>query len=209
MDYADIVTVSALKQENLEELMDVIFSKLPYGDPFYDEETLTDQSERDIVSEIIREKALRLLSDEVPHGIAVTVETMKTRQVSKPVKKKKSKHVHPPKKSAQTSSTAEGAVPDLEAMLAALSGGESDAADVQDVDNIMDIEATIICERDSHKGIVIGKGGSMLKKIGSQARGDIEKLVGCRVNLQLFVKVRRDWRNDTVQMKNFGYKNTK
>ena len=210
MDYADIATVSALKQENLDELMSVIFSKLPYGDPFYDEETLTDQTERDIVGEIIREKALRLLSDEVPHGIAVTVETMKTRQVTKPVKKKKSKHVHPPKKSAQAvPAEAQGGAPDLDAMLAALSGGGADAADVQGADNIMDIEATIICERDSHKGIVIGKGGSMLKKIGSQARGDIEKLVGCRVNLQLFVKVRRDWRNDTVQMKNFGYKNTK
>ena len=94
-------------------------------------------------------------------------------------------------------------------MLAALKGGEKDAADVSDVDNIMDIEASIICERDSHKGIIIGKGESMLKKIGSQARTDIEKLVGCRVNLQFFVKVRKDWRNDSVQMKNFGYKNTK
>ena len=212
MEYADIVTVSALKQENLEELMDTIFQRLPYGDPFYDEETLTDQTERDIVSEIIREKALRLLSDEVPHGIAVTVETMKTRTVSAPAKKKKSKHVHPPKnKNKDLSANPAGAkgTPDLEAMLAALSGGASDAADVQEKDNIMDIEATIICERDSHKGIVIGKGGSMLKKIGSQSRADIEKLVGCRVNLQIFVKVRRDWRNDTQQMKNFGYKNTK
>ncbi len=207
MDYADIVTVSALKQDNLEMLMDTIFKRLPYGDPFYDEETLTDQSERDIVSEIIREKALRLLSDEVPHGIAVTIETMKTRKAAVQ-KKKKSKHVHPPKAGKKNEQTEQNA-PDLEQMLAALSGGAKDAADVDEADNIMDIEATIICERDSHKGIVIGKGGSMLKKIGSQSRADIEKLVGCRVNLQLFVKVRRDWRNDSLQMKNFGYKNTK
>ena len=214
MDYADIVTVSALKQENLDHLMNTIFSRLPYGDLFYDEETLTDQSERDIVSEIIREKALRLLSDEVPHGIAVTVETMRTRKAKSTAKKKKSKHVHPPKKSSQgvegqkTVSPDSGA-PDLEAMLAALSGGERDAAEVEEADNIMDIEATIICERDSHKGIVIGKGGAMLRKIGTQARTDIEKLVGCKVNLQIFVKVRRDWRNDTMQMKNFGYKDKK
>ncbi len=210
MDYADIVTVSALKNDNLDELMQKMFDRLPYGDPFYDDETLTDQSERDIVGEIIREKALRLLSDEVPHGIAVTVETMKTRKAAAPAKKKKSKHVHPPKKSANNNAeSSNGGAPDLEAMLATLKGGPTDAADVSSETEIMDIEASIICERDSHKGIIIGKGGSMLKKIGSQARTDIEKLVGCKVNLQLFVKVRKDWRNDTVQMKNFGYKNTK
>ncbi len=211
MDYADIVTVSALKSDNLDELMQTIFDRLPYGDPFYDEETLTDQSERDIVGEIIREKALRLLSDEVPHGIAVTVETMKTRKAASPLKKKKSKHVHPPKKNKAAENVQDSAdgAPDLEAMLAALKGGETDAADVSNETEIMDIEASIICERDSHKGIIIGKGGSMLKKIGSQARIDIEKMVGCRVNLQLFVKVRKDWRNDTVQMKNFGYKDSK
>ncbi len=212
MEYADIVTVSALKSDNLDELMQRIFDRLPYGDPFYDDETLTDQSERDIVGEIIREKALRLLSDEVPHGIAVTVETMKTRRAAAPAKKKKSKHVHPPKKNANVAAKnvqGSGDAPDLEAMLAALKGGAKDAADVSDETEIMDIEASIICERDSHKGIIIGKGGAMLKKIGSQARVDIEKLVGCKVNLQLFVKVRKDWRNDTVQMKNFGYKNTK
>ncbi|WP_408072181.1 GTPase Era [Butyrivibrio sp. JL13D10] len=216
MEYADIVTVSALKSDNLDELMQKIFDRLPYGDPFYDDETLTDQSERDIVAEIIREKALRLLSDEVPHGIAVTVETMKTRKTSAPAKKKKSKHFHPPKKGAQDGNNlsnvqteSSGEAPDLEAMLAALKGGATDAADVSQESEIMDIEASVICERDSHKEIIIGKGGAMLKKIGSQARADIEKLVGCRVNLQLFVKVRKDWRNDTVQMKNFGYKNTK
>lgn len=210
MDFALIATVSALKAEGLEELMEAIFSRLPYGDPFYDEDTLTDQSERQIVAEIIREKALRLLTDEVPHGIAVTVESMKTRQIAlAPAKKKKSKHVHPPKKSKLVQQESNGGAPDLEAMLAALSGGPSDAADVSDVEDIMDIEASIICERDSHKGIVIGKGGSMLKRIGTDARKDIEKLVGCRVNLQLFVKVRKDWRNDALQMKNFGYKNTK
>nr|WP_044914605.1 GTPase Era [Butyrivibrio sp. WCE2006] len=212
MDYADIVTVSALKSDNLDELMQRIYDRLPYGDPFYSEETLTDQTERDIVGEIIREKALRLLNDEVPHGIAVTVETMRTRKAATQTKKKKSKHVHPPKKGKQNDAvvgTDNGGVPDLEAMLSALKGGEKDAADVSTETEIMDIEASIICERDSHKGIIIGKGGSMLKKIGSQARSDIENMVGCKVNLQLFVKVRKDWRNDQVQMKNFGYKNTK
>ena len=211
MDYAGIVTVSALKNDGLELLMEEIFNRLPYGDPFYDEDTLTDQSERQIVSEIIREKALRLLSDEVPHGIAVTVETMRTRTITKAPAKKK-KHVHPPKKSklAENSQSANvSGAPDLEAMLAGLKGGIVDAADGREEDNIMDIEASIICERDSHKGIVIGKGGSMLKKIGTDARKDIEKLLDCRVNLQLFVKVRKDWRNDALQMKNFGYKNSK
>ncbi len=212
MDYAGIVTVSALKQDGLPELMEEIFKRLPIGEPFYDEDTLTDQSERQIVGEIIREKALRLLSDEVPHGIAVTVEAMRTRTVTKSSAKKKKKHVHPPKpgKNPETPVVpGDSGDPDLEAMLANLKGGHTDAADVQEEDNLMDIEASIICERDSHKGIVIGKGGSMLKKIGTDARKDIEKLVGCRVNLQLFVKVRKDWRNDALQMKNFGYKNSK
>ena len=137
--------------------MDAIRKYLPYGPAYYDEDTITDQPERDIVAEIIREKALRLLKDEVPHGIAVTTESMKERQREK------------------------------------------------DGEIIMDIEATIICERDSHKGIIIGKNGAMLRKIGSQARIDIEKLIECKANLQLWVKVRRDWRDDMGQMRAFGY----
>ena len=157
MDFAEVIRVAALKGQNIDGARQAIMKFLPYGPPYYDEDTLTDQPERQIVAEIIREKALRLLQDEVPHGIAVTIEKMRER-------------------------------------------GDKD---------IMDIEASVICERDSHKGIVIGKGGSMLKRIGSAARKDIEELVGCQVNLQLFVKVRRDWRDDRQQLKNFGYSDRK
>lgn len=153
MDFAKVVHTAALRRINIDEVMEAIKEFLPYGPAFYDEDTLTDQPERQIAAEIIREKALRLMKDEVPHGIAVTIERMRQRE-------------------------------DKE---------------------LMDIEATIICERDSHKGIVIGKGGSMLKKIGSTARCDIEELVGMKVNLQLWVKVRKDWRDDKTQMKSFGY----
>lgn len=152
-DFDEIIPASALKGDNMETIIDMIFKYLPYGPMFYDEDTLTDQPERQIVSELIREKALRTLDEEIPHGIAVTIESMKKRKNS----------------------------------------------------DIMDIEATIICERESHKGIIIGKGGAMLKKIGSNARYDIEKMLGCKVNLRLWVKVRKGWRDSDVQMKNFGY----
>ncbi len=152
-DFAEIVPVSARTNANMEELYGTIFSYLPEGPMYYDEDTVTDQPERAIVAEMIREKALHALSDEIPHGIAVTIESMKERK-GKP---------------------------------------------------LMDIEATIICERDSHKGIVIGKGGVMLKKIGSNARYEIERLLGVKVNLKLWVKVRKDWRDSDIQLKNFGY----
>ncbi len=188
MDFNRVVKVAALKGQNIDELMDAIKKLLPFGPPFYDEETLTDQPERQIAAEIIREKALRLLQDEVPHGIAVTIETMRMREkVVETPKTKKKRHQHPPKKSKL----------DLSAV--------QQPDEVYDPDGIMDIDATIICERDSHKGIVIGKGGAMLKKIGSAARKDIEELVGCQVNLQIWVKVRKDWRDDKTQMKSFGY----
>ncbi|MCC8142294.1 MAG: GTPase Era [Lachnospiraceae bacterium] len=151
--FAEIIPVSALTGDNTDEILDAVFTYLPYGPMYYDEETLTDQPERQIVAEIIREKALRCLSEEIPHGIAVTIESMKIRPKS----------------------------------------------------NLFDIEADIICEKDSHKGIIIGKGGAMLKKIGSYAREDIEELLGCKVNLKLFVKVRKGWRDSDIQMKNFGY----
>ena len=190
MDFARVVKVAALKGQNVDGVLATIKEFLPYGPALYDEDTITDQPERQIVAEIIREKALRLLQDEVPHGIAVTIETMRMRE-KKAEKPKKKRHQHPPKKSNVFS------LDDMNA-----------EEEVYDPEGIMDIEATVICERDSHKGIVIGKGGAMLKRIGSAARKDIEELVGCQVNLQLFVKVRRDWRDDTQQMKNFGY-NTK
>ncbi len=151
MDFAEIVPVSALKRDNLEELIKCIMRYLPYGPAFFDEDTITDQPERQIVAELIREKALRRLEEEIPHGIAVTIERMKRRR------------------------------------------------------NIVDIEATIICEKDSHKGIIIGKQGSMLKKIGTDARADIEDMLGSQVNLQLWVKVKKDWRDSDFLLKNFGY----
>ena len=151
LDFAEVVPVSALKGQNTDELIKCIFKYLPYGEPFYDEDTITDQPMRQLVAELIREKALRLLEEEIPHGIAVSIESMKYRK------------------------------------------------------DIVDIDATIICERDSHKGIIIGKGGQMLKKIGSNARVDIEKLVEMQTNLQLWVKVKKDWRDSDYLMKNFGY----
>ena len=150
-DFAEIVPVSALKGTNKEDLIETIMKYLPYGEPFYDEDTITDQPERQIVAEMIREKTLRCLEDEIPHGIAVTIESMKYKK------------------------------------------------------NLCEIQATIICERDSHKGIIIGKQGAMLKKIGTQARRDIENLLECQVNLQLWVKVKKDWRDSDILLKNFGY----
>lgn len=151
LDFAEIVPVSALKKDGMEVLLECIMKYLPYGEPFYDEDTVTDQPMRQIVAELIREKALKCLEEEIPHGIAVTIEQMKYRK------------------------------------------------------RIVDIEATIVCERDSHKGIIIGKQGSMLKKIGSMARPDIEELVESQVNLKLWVKVKKDWRDSDFLLKNFGY----
>ena len=137
----------------MEKVISTIFRFLPYGPKFYDDETITDQPQRQIVAEMIREKALRLLSQEIPHGIAVVIDAMKVRR-----------HGH-----------------------------------------IVDIDATIVCERDSHKGIIIGKGGEMLKKIGANARYEIEKQLDTKVNLQLWVKVKKEWRDSDVLIKNFGY----
>ena len=120
---------------------------------YYDEDTVTDQPERQIAAEIVREKALRLLDDEIPHGIAVAIDRMKER-------------------------------PD---------------------GRLVDIDATIICERDSHKGIIIGKQGAMLKRIGTEARKEIELLFEYKVNLKLWVKVKKDWRDSDFLLKNYGY----
>lgn len=152
-DFAEIVPVSALKGDNAKTVIDVIFKYLPYGPNFYDEDTITDQPERQIVAELIREKALRILDEEIPHGIAVSIDKMKNRAKS----------------------------------------------------DMVDIDATIVCERESHKGIVIGKNGAMLKKIGIQARKDIENMLEQQVNLQLWVKVKKDWRDSDFLMKNYGY----
>lgn len=154
LDFAEIIPVSALKGENTEELIQTMFRYLPEGPQFYDEDTITDQPERQIVAEMIREKALRNLSEEIPHGIAVAIDRMRERPQG----------------------------------------------------NLIDIDATIVCERDSHKGIIIGKKGAMLKKIGSQARQDMENLLDCKVNLKLWVKVKKDWRDSDFLIKNFGYR---
>ena len=151
MEFVEIVPVSALKSDNLKELIKCIMLYLPCGPAFFDEDTITDQPERQIVAELIREKALRRLEEEIPHGIAVTIEKMKWRR------------------------------------------------------NIVEIDATIICEKNSHKGIIIGKQGAMLKKIGTDARRDIENMLEKQVNLQLWVKVKKDWRDSDFLLKNFGY----
>ena len=152
-DFAEIIPASALRGQNTKDIVNSLFKYMPYGPMFYDEDTVTDQPQRQIVAEIFREKALHALDEEIPHGIAVTIEKMRER---------KGQH-------------------------------------------IVDIEATIICERDSHKGIIIGKQGSMLKKIGSNARFEIEKMLEERVNLKIWVKVKKDWRDSDTLMKNFGY----
>ena len=154
LNFAEIIPVSAKKKQNTDRLMELVFQYLPYGPMYYDEDTVTDQPERQIAAELIREKALRLLGEEVPHGIAVTIEKMRER--------------------------ADG--------------------------SMVDIEATIVCERDSHKGIIIGKQGTMLKRIGTKAREEIERLFEYKVNLKLWVKVKKDWRDSDILMKNYGYR---
>lgn len=155
LDFQEIISVSARSGANVDELIDTIYKYLPYGPMFYDEDTITDQPMRQIVAELIREKALHALNEEIPHGIAVVIDSMKERKSQKGI--------------------------------------------------ITDIQATIICERDSHKGIIIGKGGEMLKKIGANARYEIEKQLDTKVNLQLWVKVKKEWRDSDVLIKNFGY----
>ena len=151
-DFAEIVPASALRGQNTDLIIDLIFQYLPEGPMFYDVDTITDQPERQIVAELIREKALHCLNEEIPHGIAVAIDQMKMNK------------------------------------------------------KVCHIDATIICERDSHKGIIIGKQGSMLKKIGSTARYEIERLLDCKVNLKLWVKVQKNWRDSDYMMKNFGYR---
>ena len=150
--FDDIIVVSALRGLNVEEVIRAILKRLPEGPQYYDEEVVTDQNMRQLAAEIIREKALRALNEEVPHGIAVQIDSYKERS-----------------------------------------------------EELTAIEASIICERDSHKGIIIGKGGSMLKKIGTAARRDIEEMTGTKVFLKLFVKVRKNWRDNEKDVRSFGY----
>ncbi|MCD8222341.1 MAG: GTPase Era [Clostridiales bacterium] len=151
-DFADILPVSALKGNNTDVLLQLIFQYLPYGPMYYDEDVVTDQPMRQIAAELIREKALRMLDEEIPHGIAVTIEKMTERE-----------------------------------------------------NGIIDIDATIICEKKTHKGIIIGKNGQMLKKIASAARQELEREMETKVNLQVWVKIRKEWRDSEILMKNYGY----
>ncbi|NLK21445.1 MAG: GTPase Era [Epulopiscium sp.] len=152
-NFADIIPISAYTGENCDRLLETIYKKLPEGPQYFPADMITDQPERQLVGELIREKALHLLQQEVPHGIAVEVESMKTREDS----------------------------------------------------DIVDIQAVIYCERDSHKSIIIGKQGSMLKQIGIRSRRDIERLLGSKIYLELWVKVKKNWRDDSFTLKNFGF----
>jgi GTP-binding protein Era len=152
-DFDEIIPVSALTGENCDVLLDEISKRLPEGPQYFPPDMITDQPERQLVAELIREKALHLLEEEIPHGIAVGVELMKKRENK----------------------------------------------------DIVDINAVIYCEKDSHKAIIIGKQGAMLKEIGTKARQEIERLLGSKVFLQLWVKVRKNWRDDSFSLRNFGF----
>lgn len=152
-DFLDIIPISAKAGDNTDLLLSKIFEVLEEGPQYYPEDMVTDQPERQIVAELIREKVLHLMSQEIPHGVAVVVDSMKQR-------------------------------------------GKQ---------NMMDIDATIVVEKDSHKGMIIGKQGAMLKKIGSRARYDIENLLGTKVNLKIWVRVKKDWRDSDFHLKNYGY----
>lgn len=156
-NFEAVVPVSAIDGNGINILKEELKNIAVDGGHFFDEDTLTDQPERVLAAEMIREKLLRLIDKEIPHGTAVFVESMKER-------------------------------------------GNS---------NIVDIEATIYCEKPSHKGIVIGKGGAMLKKIGSYARADMEKFFGCKINLNIWVKVKEDWRNREGILRSLGFDNKK
>ena len=149
--FIDIIPVSAISGDGVKELEKIIKEHLPEGPMYYPEEMVTDQSEKQIVAELIREKALRLLNQEIPHGIAVEIIKMKNKG-----------------------------------------------------DDLCEISATIYCEKESHKRIIIGSKGSKLKAIGSQARADCEKMLDRKVFLELWVKVKTDWRNSEQMMKEFG-----
>ncbi|MCR5227256.1 MAG: GTPase Era [Eubacterium sp.] len=154
VEVTSVYKVSATEGTRLDELMTGIYDILPEGPMYFDEDTVTDETERDIAAEFIREKCLRNLDKEIPHGIAVIIDKFSER-------------------------------PD---------------------GSLVDIEATIICERESHKGIIIGKKGAMLKRIGIESRKSIEEMLGIQVNLRLWVKVCPDWRNKTSYMSEYGYK---
>ena len=207
--FDEIIPVSALRSVNTDSVLDAIFARLPEGPMYYDEETVTDQTMRTLSSEIIREKALRCLNEEVPHGIAVEIQSMKERK--RQTSKKRAPGARDARTAAQNVQTggrnAQAGVQEIQATAQDARTAALDIQmDVQDSgDMIWDIEAVIITEKDSHKGIIIGKGGSMLKKIATQARLAIEEMVGEKVNLKVFVKVRKDWRDNAGILRSLGY----
>ena len=152
--FEDIIPISAINGTNIDSYINAIKKLLPKGPQYFPEDMITDQPERLIISEIIREKALENLEEEVPHGMFVEIEKIYTREKK----------------------------------------------------DLIDVHAIIYCEKESHKGIVIGKGGKMLKRIGQEARTDIERLLGSQVNLQLWVKVEKNWREKEGKVRRFGYK---
>jgi GTP-binding protein Era len=151
-NFTEIIPISALKKKNIDTLIDLIVQYMPEGPKYYEDDIITDVQERFVVSEIVREKALKLLTEEVPHGIAVEVVSMK-----------------------------------------------------QNEKGNYEIDINILCEKDSHKPIVIGKNGLMLKQIKTNAKGEIERLLGARVKLNLWVKVRKEWRDNPTYLKDLGY----
>lgn len=155
LQFTEVIPISAYENTNLQAILKCIPAHLPEGPQFFPADMLTDQPERQIVAEIIREKALHLLDKEIPHGIAIEIESMKKREKG----------------------------------------------------HVVDIEATIVCERESHKRIIIGKQGQMIKEIGSKARYDIERLLGSKIYLNLWVKIKKNWRDSDFLIKNFGYNN--
>ncbi len=155
--FKEIIPISALNAINTESLLKTIKESLPEGPKYFPDDMVTDQPEKIIVSEIIREKILTLMQDEIPHGTAVEIMSMKKREDK----------------------------------------------------DLIDVEATIYCEKESHKGMIIGKKGVMLKEIGTRARGDIQRLLGTPIYLQLWVKVKKDWRDSEFLLKNFGYNSKK
>lgn len=152
--FKEIIPIAAIKGKNVDIVTKLVVENIPEGPLYYPEDMITDQQERFIITEIIREKALKLLSQEVPHGIAIEIISMKR----------------------------------------------------DDTRNMYHIEANLLCEKDSHKGIIIGKGGKTLKQISTYARQDIMKFLGEKVNLRLWVKVKKEWRDTSSMLKELGYK---
>ena len=155
-NFKEIIPISALKGKNVDELIKLMVKELPEGPKYYPEDMITDVQERFVVSEIVREKALRTLRDEVPHGIAVDVIQMKQKE-----------------------------------------------------NGTYHIEVDLICEKDSHKGIIIGKNGQSLKKIGEASRYELERFLRSKVNIKIWVKVRKEWRDNQTLLKDLGYKKLK